>query len=385
MDSIALESQYTSGCYPKREIAVVRGEGARVWDEQGNEYIDCVAGHGVGIVGHCNPAVVAAICEQAGTLITCPEIFYNDIRAKLLEKLVAITPANLTRAYLANSGTEAIEAALKFARLSTGRTGYVATKSGFHGRTMGALSATWEPKYRKPYMPLIAGFSHVSYGDLEQMDAAITDETASVIIEPVQGEGGVNPGDAAYLQGVQALCRERGALMILDEVQTGFGRTGSLFACEQFGLEPDLLCLAKAIAGGLPMGAVVFSETVQNIKPGVHGSTFGGNPLACAAANAAIDFIIDNDLPAEALRKGQWLMDRVRGMDLRVVKEVRGMGLMIGIQLRKRAVPYLRALLAEGVLALPAGSRVVRLLPPLVITDEELATVCETLQKVLSA
>lgn len=384
MDIIELEQQYTSGCYSKRDVAIVRGQGARIWDDAGKEYIDCVGGHGVAIVGHCNPDVVQAICDQAQVLITCPEIFYNDVRARLLEKLVSIAPQGLERAMLVNSGTEAVEGALKLARLSTGRTGIVATQRGFHGRTMGALSTTWEPQYRQPFEPLLPGVSHVPYGRLEPMAEAITAETAAVIIEVVQGEGGVNPGDGEYLRGVQALCRERGALLIVDEVQTGFGRTGRMFACQHHDLEPDLMAIAKGIAGGVPMGAVLLGSRVANISAGVHGTTFGGNPLACAAALAAIQYILDHDLPGEAERKGAWVLSRLRGIDARIIREVRGIGLMIGIELRTRAAQYLKALADEGVMALPAGRTVVRLLPPLIISDEDLATVCDTIERVLT-
>jgi len=385
MSTIDLESRYTSGVYPKRDVAIVRGQGARVWDEAGREYIDCVGGHGVAIVGHCNPTVVAAIQRQAEMLITCPEVFYSDVRARLLDRLFSIAPAGLERAYLCNSGTEAVEAALKLARLSTGRTGVVAMMRGFHGRTMGALSATWEPRYREPFLPLVPGFSHVPYGNLEALSEAVSDDTAAVVLEVVQGEGGVHVGGGAYLQGVQALCAERGALLIVDEVQTGFGRTGKLFACQHHDLRPDILCLAKGMAGGVPIGAALFGARVANVSSGVHGSTFGGNPLACAAAIATIDYIIEQDLPAQAAAKGARLLERLKGIQARIVREVRGLGLMIGIDLRLRAVPYLKALMDEGVLALPAGSTVLRLLPPLVITDEDLDTVFSTIEKVLTA
>jgi acetylornithine/LysW-gamma-L-lysine aminotransferase len=383
MDTMQLENRYTSGCYSKRGVTIVRGEGARIWDDAGREYIDCVGGHGVAIVGHCNPAVVQAICDQARTLITCPEIFYSDVRARLLEKLVSIAPAGLERAMLVNSGTEAVEGALKLARLSTGRPGIVATQRGFHGRTFGALSTTWEPQYRAPFEPLLPGVSHVAYGRLERMQEAVTDETAAVILEVVQGEGGVNVGDAEYLRGVQALCLERGALLIVDEVQTGFGRTGRMFACEHHDLHPDLMAVAKGIAGGVPMGAVLLGSRVTNITPGVHGTTFGGNPLACAAALAAIGYMIDNDLPGQSARKGDWAISRLRAIESRTIREVRGLGLMIGIELRGRATPYLKALAEQGVMALPAGSTVLRLLPPLVITDAELASACDAIERVL--
>ena len=385
MGTIELESRYTSGFYPKRELVVVRGQGARVWDEQGREYIDCMSGHGVAIVGHCNPAVVEAICKQANTLITCAEVFYNDVRARLLERLVSIAPQGLERAFLCNSGAEAIEAALKLARLSTGRPNIVAMMRSFHGRTFGALSATWEPEYREPFLPLVPGFSHVPYNKLDALRQAVDENTAAVIVEVVQGEGGVNPGSGEYLQGVRQVCDEKGALLIVDEVQTGFGRTGKLFACQHYDLKPDLMCLAKGIAGGVPMGAVLFGSKVQHIKPGLHGSTFGGNPLACAAALAAIDYILANDLPAQAARKGAWALERLGRIQAPLIRQVRGLGLMIGIELRQRVTPYLRALMEEGVLALPAGKTVLRLLPPLVISDEDLATACDAVERVLVA
>ncbi len=384
MDAMQLEQRYTSGCYPKREITIVRGEGARLWDDTGREYIDCVSGHGVAIVGHCNPAVVEALTSQARTLITCPEIFYNDVRARLLERLISIAPPGLERALLVNSGAEAVEGTLKLARLSTGRPGIVAAMRSFHGRTMGALSTTWEPAYREPFEPLLPGVSHVPYGNLEALQEALSEETAALILEVVQGEGGVNVGDGAYLQGARELCDAVGALLIVDEVQTGFGRTGRMFACEHHGLRPDLMAVAKGIAGGVPMGAVLIGERVQNIRPGVHGSTFGGNPLACAAALAAIDYMLEHDLPGQAQRKGDWAMERLRAIDTRLIREVRGLGLMIGIELRRRVTPYLKALMDEGVLALPAGSTVLRLLPPLVISDEELAAACDAVERVLT-
>ncbi len=384
MTTAELEQQYTSGCYAKRDVTIVRGEGARIWDDAGKVYIDCVGGHGVAIVGHCNPAVVQAICDQAHTLITCPEIFYNDVRARLLERLVSIAPAGLERAMLVNSGTEAVEAALKLARLSTGRPGLVAAQRGFHGRTMGALSVTWERQYREPFEPLIPGVTHVAYGHLERMQEAVTEQTAAVILEVVQGEGGVHLGDGDYLRAVQGLCHDNGTLLIVDEVQTGFARTGRMFACEHYDLQPDLMAVAKGIAGGVPMGAVLMGPRVTNLSPGVHGTTFGGNPLACAAALAAVGYIIDHDLAGEARRKGEWALERLRRIDARVIRDVRGLGLMIGIELRARVTPYLKALAEEGVMALPAGNTVLRLLPPLVITDEELSEACDAIERVLT-
>jgi acetylornithine/LysW-gamma-L-lysine aminotransferase len=378
-----LESQFTSGLYTKRPIAIVRGSGAHLWDSDENEYIDCVGGQGAGNLGHANPAVAAAIADQARALISCPEMFFNDKRAALLQKLIGVAPKSLSRAYLCNSGTEAVEACLKFARIATGRKEVVATMRGFHGRTIGALSATWEKKYREPYEPLWPGFRHVAYNDLAALGAAITDQTAAVILEVVQGEGGVRPGAPEFLLGAQKLCRERGALLIVDEVQTGFGRTGKMFACEHYGLEPDLMALAKSIAGGLPMGAALIGERVGQLPPQVHGSTFGGNPLACAASLAAIEYLEVNRLPERAEEIGDWWIGELRRIESPLIREARGLGLMVGIELKQKVTPYLQALMAKGVLALPAGLTVMRFLPPLVVEKEDLEKVVEAVKEVL--
>lgn len=379
-----LENLYTSGLYTKRPIAIVRGEGARLWDSDGKEYIDCVGGQGAGNLGHANPAVAAAIAEQARTLISCPEMFYNDKRAQLMERLIGVAPAGMRRAFLCNSGTEAVEAAFKFAWVATHRREIVATMRGFHGRTLGALSATWEKKYREPFEPLISGIKHVAYNDLAALEAAVTGQTAAVILEVVQGEGGVRPATREFLLGAQSLCRERGAILIIDEVQTGFGRTGRMFASEHHGLEPDLLCLAKSIAGGLPMGAVLMSERVGSLPPQVHGSTFGGNPLACAASLAALDYLEAHQLPERAAELGAWFLARLKHIASPLIREVRGLGLMVGIELKQKVTPYLQTLVERGVLALPAGLTVMRFLPPLVITQDQLAHVADAVEEVLS-
>jgi len=377
-----IEDQFTSGLYAKRPVAIVRGQGAHLWDAEGREYIDCVGGQGAANIGHANPQVVKAIAEQAATLISCPEMFYNDQRAALEKRLCQLS--GFPRVYLANSGTEAVEAALKFARLTTGRHNIVATMRAFHGRTMGALSATWEKKYREPFEPLVPGFTHVAYNNLEALKGAVNENTAAVILEVVQGEGGVNPGQAEFLQGAQEACQASGALLILDEIQTGFGRTGQMFAFQHFGLKPDLVCLAKSIAGGLPMGAVLLGEKVGKLPPQVHGSTFGGNPLACAASLAALDFIEQNSLPDRAAELGDWFLTQLKAIQSPLIREVRGMGLMVGIELKQKVTPYLQALMARGVLALPAGLTVMRFLPPLVIEKTDLEKVVLAVREVLS-
>jgi predicted acetylornithine/succinylornithine family transaminase/N-acetyl-ornithine/N-acetyl-lysine deacetylase len=385
---IERENAYTSGVYGKRQVAVVRGQGALVWDAEGREYIDCTAGYGVANIGHARPEIAAALAAQAQRLISCPELFYNDMRASLLERLAQLTPEGLDHIFLCNSGTEAIEGALKFARLATGRTGIVATLRGFHGRTMGALSATWEPHYREPFAPLIPGVTHIRYNDLSMAEAAINQDTAAVLIELVQGEGGVHVATEEYVHGLARLCQERGALLIIDEVQTGFGRTGRLFACHHFDLQPDILCLAKSLAGGVPMGAICLGSRVMEsgrISRGVHGSSFGGNPLACAAALATLDIIEQEVLPERAARLGTIALERLRSLRSPLIREVRGRGLLLGIELTRRVQGYLEALADRGVLALQAGPNVLRLLPPLVITEEQLTRVIEVIAEVLGA
>ncbi len=385
VDYMALEEAHSSGVYAKRALTIVRGEGAYLWDSEGNRYIDCVGGQGAANIGHAHPKVVEAIRAQAGVLLSCPELFYNDQRALLLQKLTAL--AEMPRAYLCNSGAEAVEAALKFARFATGRTHIVATMRGFHGRTMGALSATWEPKYREPFAPLVPNYTHIPYNDLAAAESAITDQTAAVLVEVVQGEGGVRPAEGDYLRGVQALCRARGALFITDEVQTGFGRTGRMFAHQHYGLSPDLMPVAKSIAGGMPFGACLISERVGKLQPAIHGTTFGGNPLGCAAALATLAVLVEEDLAGRAAALGGFLMERLGDLPQRFrnqVREVRGLGLLFGIELRGKVAPVLKALQSKGVLALPAGLNVLRLLPPLVIGQADLERVASAIETVFT-
>jgi acetylornithine/LysW-gamma-L-lysine aminotransferase len=379
-----LESQYTSGVYTKRPIAIVRGRGAHLWDSDENEYIDCVGGQGAANLGHGNALIADAIAAQARTLISCPEMFFNDRRAELEAKLISIAPSGLTRLFLCNSGTEAIEAALKFSRLATKRIEIVAAMRGFHGRTFGALSATWEKKYREPFEPLVPGFRHIAYNDVEALDAAITDQTAAVLLEVVQGEGGVRPGTPEFLRRAQELCNQRGALLILDEIQTGFGRTGKMFASQHYDLQPDLLCIAKSMAGGLPMGATLIGSRVGELPLQVHGSTFGGNPLACAASLATIDYLESNHLLERAAEIGAWFLNELSQIKSPLIREVRGLGLMIGIELKQKVTPYLQELMQHGVLALPAGLTVLRFLPPLVIEKSDLEKVVQTVSEVLN-
>jgi LysW-gamma-L-lysine/LysW-L-ornithine aminotransferase len=384
MNTIEVETRYTSGVYGKRDAVMVRASGATMWDDNGKAYIDCVGGIGVANIGHSHPRLVDALAEQASILITCQEMFYNDRRAELLARLAALTPGDLNHFFLCNSGAEAIEAAIKFARLSSGRPGIIAATRGFHGRTLGALSATHKAAYRQPFSPLVPGFSHVPFNNIDALRAAVDTETAAVLVEIVQGEGGVYPGDRAYFQVLRQLCDESDLLLIVDEIQTGFGRTGRWFAVDHMSLVPDILCLGKAVAGGLPMGVTAFGPRIRNLTPGVHGSTFGGNPLVCAASLATLDILEGEDLVARSAEMGAHFKERICAIDSPLIRDVRGLGLMIGIDLRVRAMPIVKRLMDQGILVLTAGKTVLRLLPPLVITREQIDQVVNALILVLT-
>jgi acetylornithine/LysW-gamma-L-lysine aminotransferase len=376
-----LEDRYELPVYPRRDIVLVRGKGARLYDEEGREYIDCASNVGVSNIGHGNEEVARAIEEQYRTLANCYGMFYNPVRARLAQRLVELAPPRLQRVFFCNSGTEAVEGALKFARATTGRSEILAAMRGFHGKTFGALAATWGEEYQRPFVPMMPGVKHVPFNQFEKLAQAAGKETAAVILEPVQGEGGVRVGEKTYFELVRRLCDEKGILLILDEVQTGFGRTGTLFACEQF-VEPDLLCVAKSLAGGVPMGAVLCSEKVK-VPVKSHTSTFGGNPLACAAALASLEIIVRDKLPERARTLGAYFLEGLQAIAGQKVREVRGLGLMIGIELKEKAAPYVQRLAEKGVIVLLAGPNVIRLLPPLVITKEEIDIVLAALREVL--
>lgn len=380
---IDIETKHTSGVYAKQTLTIVRGQGASLFDVDGVEYLDCSSGHGVANLGHAHPKIAEAIYKQANTLITLFETFPNDKRAELMKKITSLVDG-LDKVFLCNSGTESVEAAFKFARISTGRKNIVAAMRAFHGRTYGSLSATYNKKYREGFEPLVPGFSHVAYNNVEALDKAVNEETAAVILEVMQGEGGVYPATAEYIQAARRICDERGALLIVDEIQTGFGRTGRMFAIQHFGVTPDLLVCAKSLAGGVPMGAVLIGHSVKNLTPGVHGSTFGGNPLSCAAAVAAMGVMDEEDLPGQAAAKGQYLMDKLKKIESPNIREVRGMGLMIGIEMKQKVAPYIKILQEKKIIALNAGMTVIRLLPPLVITYEQLDHLVDVFTEVLT-
>ena len=381
MSTQELEQTYELAVYPRRDIVVVRGRGARLFDENGREYIDCAANVGVSSIGHGNEAVARAVYDQYLTLGNCYSMFYNPVRAELAQKLASLAPGNLNRVFFCNSGAEAAEAAIKFARASTGRPEIIAAMRGFHGKTMGALAATWGPEYQRPFAPMLPGLKHVPYNNLAKLEAAVIDKTAAVLLEVIQGEGGVRIGDREYFQKVRQICDANGVLLIIDEVQTGFGRTGTLFACEQF-VEPDMLCLAKSLAGGIPMGAVLCNDRI-NVPVKSHTSTFGGNPTACAAALASVDVIEKQGLVEKSKTLGEYFLKELGTLESSKIREVRGLGLMLGIELKEKAGPYVQKLMEKGVIVLLAGATVIRLLPPLVITREEIDTVVAALKDIL--
>ncbi|GAB4545212.1 MAG: aspartate aminotransferase family protein [Anaerolineales bacterium] len=384
MNIFEIENTRGAGTYAKQNLVIVRGQGASLFDANGVEYLDCSSGHGVANLGHAHPKIAEALYKQANTLITLFESFPNDQRALLMQKITALIP-ELDRVFFCNSGAEAVEAAFKFARISTGRKNIVAAMRAFHGRTYGALSATFNKKYREGFEPLVEGFCHAAFNNIEALEKAVSEETAAVILEAIQGEGGIHPATAEYIQAARRICDERGALLIIDEIQTGFCRTGKMFAIQHFGVTPDLLTCAKSLAGGVPMGAALIGHKVKNLAPGIHASTFGGNPLACAAANAALDIMAEEDLAGQAQAKGEYLMEKLRKIDSPQIREIRGMGLMIGIEMKQKVAPYLRALQEKKIIALNAGMTVIRLLPPLVITYPQIDHLAEALTEVLTS
>ncbi len=362
-------AEFAEGSHRSRTI--VRGEGARWWDADGRAYVDLGASHGVGNLGASHPEVAAAVAEQARTLLYLGTGYANPVRDEFLRALLRLLPSSFGRVFLSNSGTESVEAAIKIARSATGRPKVVAAMRGFHGRTLGALSATWRKELRAPFEPLVPEFVHVPFNDDAALEAAVDDRTALVLLEPVQGEGGVHVATPDYLRTARAAADRTGALLGFDEVQTGIGRTGRMFAFEHWGVVPDLLTLAKSLAGGVPIGATVTTPEVEARFQGSHHSTFGGNPLACAAGIAALRVAVRDRLPERAERLGQLAQERLAGLPADRVREVRGLGLLLGIELRERVAPVLADLEDRGFLALPAGATVLRLLPPLVISDAD--------------
>jgi len=372
----------------ERDITLVSGKGARLFDKEGRAYLDFAAGIAVNGFGYGDRTIMRAIREQAGKLIHASNLFHTEPASALAERLVAL--AFPSKVFFCNSGTEAWEGALKFARRigrEAGRFEYVCFERSFHGRTMGALSTTWTAKYREPFEPLVPGVRFVPWGDLAAVDAATGEKTAAVLLEPVQGEGGVRPATPEFLQEVAKVARSKGALLGFDEVQCGLGRTGKMFAYEHAGVVPDILTLAKPLAGGLPMGAILLKdEWADRLHVGDHGSTFGGNPVAAAAALAVLDRLTADGFVESIAQRGEFLIRSLRKLKKRyprAIAEVRGLGLMVGVEFHGDAGPVVKGLRERDVLATKAGDKVLRLLPPLVVTRADIKAFLAALEAVL--
>ncbi|MGD0449883.1 MAG: aspartate aminotransferase family protein [Candidatus Bathyarchaeia archaeon] len=381
-----IENRYLANVFSKKPIVLTQGKGALVWDINGKEYVDCSTSYGVALLGHCHPKVVAAVQTQAEQLITCHSCYYNDKRAEFIQKLVKITPKGLDKAFLSNSGAESVECAIKLARKFTGKPEIIALMGAFHGKTMGALSATWDKKYRDPFMPLVPEIKHVAPDNADKIREAITEKTAAVLMEPIRGEGGIRVPPDGYLQAVRQICDEKNVLLIFDEVQTSFGRTGKLFGCQNWDVVPDIMCLAKPFAGGLPIGITVAKENIMaSFKIGEHSTTFSGNPLVCAAGCAALDALIEENLTEHAAEMGKYFKTGLEALmsKHKIVKEVRGLGLMLGMELRFDVHNTIQKAADRGVLVLDAGRTVVRLLPPLVINKKQIDRAINVLDEVL--
>lgn len=381
------EDQYMGNLYQRFPVTIEKGVKAHVWDVDGKEYVDCMGGYGVALVGHQNQRVNNAIKEQIDKIITVHSSLYNKTREEFLKTLIGLTPKGLTQVHLNNSGAEAIEAAMKFARKFTGKKGMVAMKGSYHGKSFGALSLTFNPKYRKAFAPLVEKVSFASYGDIESLRSVIDDDTAFVILEPIQGESGIIVAPDGFLQEVRKLCDEKGILLIFDEIQAGLGRTGRLWACDHWNTVPDILCLAKGIAGGVPMGAtVVRPDILSSMGKGEHSSTFGGNPISCAAGTAALKALTEDGLIENSEKMGKMFREGLEKLKEKhnIIREIRGKGLMIGIEMKFEVRDILMGLIKEGVLMLYSGRNILRILPPLVISEEDVTKVLHALDSVLS-
>ena len=371
------EAKYVMHTYGRFDIALDHGTGATLWDADGKKYIDLTSGIGVSSLGHGNPKLVEAISEQASKLMHASNLYYTEPMAKTAETL--ITATGMGKIFFANSGAEANEGAIKLARkysydkYGEGRNKIVTLIQSFHGRTVTTLKATGQDKFHQYFFPFTEGFAYAKAEDLEDVKAK-AEGACGIMLEMIQGEGGVLPLSKEFVQGVAAFCKENDILLIVDEVQTGIGRTGSLFCYEQYGIEPDVVTMAKGLGGGLPIGGVMAARgCAEVLGPGTHGSTFGGNPVSCAAANVVLSQVCQEDFLMEVKKKGEYIKKAVMGFDTREVKSVRGMGLMIGIVVDpKKRAGYVTALMEKGVLVLTAGSETIRLLPPLVISYEEI-------------
>ena len=381
------EDNYLGNLYQRFPINISKGKGAIVWDVSGNEYIDCMGGYGVALIGHCNDRVVNAIKNQSEKLITCHMSIYNNVRLEFLEKMSKISPKKLSKIFFSNSGAESIESALKFSRKYTGKKGVIAMIGGYHGKTFGALSVTHNEKYRKSFQPLLEGVKFVPYSNPSKIEESLDDSIGTVIIEPIQGETGIIVPSDGVLQQIRKICDQNNLVLIFDEIQTGLGRTGRMWAGEHWSTTPDIMCLAKGIAGGLPMGLTLCKpEILDAMKVGEHSSTFAGNPLSCSAGIATIESIIEENLVENAAKVGNIFKNGLFQLkeNHRIVRDVRGLGLMLALELRFDIKDILFDGIKEGLLMLYSGRNIIRLLPPLVLDEVKVAKTLSIMDKLLT-
>lgn len=381
------EDKYVANIFQRFPVNIVRGRGAKVWDTADVEYIDCMGGYGVALVGHCNDRVVRAIRTQIEKLIVCHMSLYNDTRLRFLEKLARIGPPGLDKIFFSNSGAEAVEAALKFSRKFSGKTGVIAMTGGYHGKTFGALSVTHNEKYRKSFLPLLEGVKFVSYVDASKVEDAIDDTIGTVILEPIQGETGIIVPPDGVVQSIREICNRHKLVLIFDEIQSGLGRTGKMWAGQNWNTVPDIMCIAKGIAGGLPMG-LTFSkpEIIECIRVGEHSSTFSGNPLACAAGYATLEALTEDKLVDNASKVGKFFMEGLLMLKEkhRIIREVRGIGMMLALELRFDIKEILLDAIRRRLLLLYSGRNIIRLLPPLVMDQDTVSDALSVIDQVLS-
>jgi LysW-gamma-L-lysine/LysW-L-ornithine aminotransferase len=381
------EDRYVASIFQRFPVNIVRGRGAKVWDTADVEYIDCMGGYGVALVGHCNDRVVTAIKNQVEKLIVCHMSLYNDTRLRFLEKLAKIGPPGLDKIFFSNSGAEAVEAALKFSRKFSGKTGVIAMNGGYHGKTFGALSVTHSDKYRKSFLPLLDGVKFVPYFDASKVEDAIDETTGTVILEPIQGETGIIVPPDGVVQSIREICNRHKLVLIFDEIQSGLGRTGKMWAGQNWNTVPDIMCIAKGIAGGLPMG-LTFSrpEIIECIRVGEHSSTFSGNPLACAAGYATLEALTEDRLIDNASKVGKFFMDGLLVLKEkhRIIRDVRGLGMMLAMELRFDVKDILLDALKRRLLLLYSGRNIIRLLPPLVMDEDTVSDALSVIDQVLS-
>lgn len=382
---IALDKDYVMQTYGRQPLALKKGSGALVWDVEGRSYIDCLAGIAVNNVGHAHPKVVEAICQQAKKLIHTSNLYYTQEQVELAKLLAEVSSQDL--AFFCNSGAEANEGAIKLARKYTGKGEIIAMENSFHGRTITTITATGQKKYQKGFGPLTPGFKHVPYGNVDGVADALSKDTAAVLVEPIQGEGGVVVPPEGYLQKLKNLCQKNDVLLIFDEVQTGFGRTGEMFASQTFKVTPDITTLAKGIAGGFPMGAVLATREVGSaFEPGDHAATFGGGPLACAAAKASINVILEEKLLEKSRENGAYFQEKLENLKgvYGMVEDVRGRGLMLGMEMDLNCGKMVNQAREKGLLINCAADKVLRFVPPLVIEKSQIDVVICTLDEILA-